>query len=788
MSCVDSGNRILNFLWLAAFTVHFFVADQLPAENIRSANADLSAKLPAGFQEKIYLDQSGEHRYLIFVPLDYTPNKKWPVVMFLHGAGQKGTDGIRPAIAGLGTALANNPQQPFIALFPQCENMSGRHLTCWLADSEDSQRALAMLREMEQEYSIDPQNRIISGWSMGGYGAWSLGAAYPELWAGILSISGGQTEKEVPLQALADSKIPVWAVHGAQDNLISADAHQQMVEQLNTLGGQGTFTLVEEAGHGVWQYLFSDPKVMNWLANPHPIEPNEFRDLGQRDPLPEMSPFYVENFTQLATLPRMFSLRMNNHALEVIAQGLPEILPASALSGQLQDIKRELESGEETIEVSLSDISFDCQVRQVVLRAISGGRFLARFHLNPLRLSIGHASLKSRSVQASTGEFEIRMGHRDPVILELQIQPDVDATGLHLSVLKQSFSIPDNNWHIIRPKQVEVDSDVYSKDNIVTGIVGGLYLQREQIESTVLEAVPSFLKVVESELQARETPRLARLLWPLPALIPDLSIAPSQVQTDTQGISIVFDMLLRTTSSSLDFLDETISATQNSQLNIDKLPKSDALDFQISLAAIDGIGRLVINEGFAYINVLDLQESELTKLAKADVLHRIFPEYISTDSATEYDVGLRLEEPFRIRPLKKADHAKELVVELHVPRVAFEVKHPMTSEMAVLHFSLKQRIHIKTIEKEGVPQSLEVLWHPDAEVEILDTPDRVKVDEQKFRDLFSSAWEEFSVTLSSRERNIPRVRFGNAALGLKSIQVQDQIITLGFTATTIEAE
>lgn len=744
--------------------------------------------LPEGFQSKVYLDEEGEHRYLVFVPSSYRENKKWPVVLFLHGAGQKGTDGIRPAIAGLGTALAESGDQPFIAVFPQCENLTGRHLTCWLAGSKDTDRALKILEEVERNYSINSQQRTLCGWSMGGYGAWSVAAADPDHWAGVLSISGGETERKVPLEKLAKSETVVWAVHGEEDSLIPFVQEERLIGKLKSLGGQGVYTLEEGLGHSVWRYLFSDPRTMQWLANPTYNLASEISHLSDNEPLPQMSQFYIDHYTHLETLPKMLSLRMGNEALEVISKGIPEAIPASALSGKLEDIERTTTSGDQQISVKLSDITFDCQIASVDLQAVSGGRFLATFGMNPLSLKVGRASLHSASTNAQTGSFEIRMGHRDPVTLELEIQPAISEDGLKLLPLKKKFTIPDSNWHIVPPQEINVDSDEYSEANIITGIVGGLYLQKSEIEKTVLEVIPSFLKIVESELQSRDAPKLASLLWPLPALIPDLAVSPSQVRTDPNGISLVFDLHIRTSQADSDINLATDVLSDNKAFEVSHIPATEELDFRISLGAVDGMGRLVIQEGFAYINVQDMQNERFAALAQNEVLTQIFPETSIDEALDNWEVGLRLEEPFQIRSAGPAASPTNIVIELFVPKVAFEVRDATSRHVAKLYFSLRQKIQIETFEENSIPQSLKVTWQRNPQIAILESGENSPVNRDEFEDLFVRAWEEFSQTLSGKERPVPRVNFGKSALGLKGFTVEDGVISLKFIAMRAEAE
>ena len=155
--------RRLQILWVIAATILL---------------SGLPETLRADFVDRVIKDESGEHRYTVFLPEDYSADKKWPVILYLHGAGERGNDGKRQLTIGLAPAIEKRKATfPFIAIFPQCEDTSARYLAGWLANGPDAQRALKILDEVERDYSIDTSRRILTGWSMGGYGTWSIAAA-----------------------------------------------------------------------------------------------------------------------------------------------------------------------------------------------------------------------------------------------------------------------------------------------------------------------------------------------------------------------------------------------------------------------------------------------------------------------------------------------------------------------------------------------------------------------------------------------------------------------------------
>src|SRR5262249_17824040 len=149
-----------------------------------------------------------EAKYVLFVPHDYKGDKAYPLILFLHGSGESGTDGKKQVAVGLGPALKKHEKAfPFLVVFPQSQKYS------WQADSQDSQRAIAILDEVMKSYKVDPQRVYLTGLSMGGSGTWSLAAKYPGRWAAIVPVCGGGD----PKQAEKIKHLPCWCFHGSAD-------------------------------------------------------------------------------------------------------------------------------------------------------------------------------------------------------------------------------------------------------------------------------------------------------------------------------------------------------------------------------------------------------------------------------------------------------------------------------------------------------------------------------------------------------------------------------------------
>jgi len=225
------------------------------------ANARGDDPVKHGFLDRVYKDSSGESaKYVLFVPYDYTGDKAFPLILFLHGAGETGKDGKKQGQTGMGPAIKKREKDfPCIVIFPQSQKRS------WQASSTDAKRALAILAEIQKEYKVDPNRIYLTGLSMGGYGTWSLATAHPELWAAIVPICGGGNPK------LADKikDIPCWCFHGDADKAVAVQRSRDMIAALKAAGASPRYTEYPNVGHNSWDRAYGTPELFPWLLEQH---------------------------------------------------------------------------------------------------------------------------------------------------------------------------------------------------------------------------------------------------------------------------------------------------------------------------------------------------------------------------------------------------------------------------------------------------------------------------------------------------------------------------------------
>ncbi|WEK59862.1 MAG: PHB depolymerase family esterase [Candidatus Microbacterium colombiense] len=196
-------------------------------------------------------------RHLIHLPDDYDadPGRRWPLVLFLHGAGERGSDLDLAALHGPPMLADAGHEFPFILVTPQCAESSQ-----WVTELSTLS---VLLDEVVAEHRVDPHRVSVTGLSMGGFGTWSLAVRYPDRFAAIAPICGG-----LWLQSAAPIRhLPVWAFHGDADDVVPVAATEQIVDELRSLDADVRFTRYPGVGHDSWTETYDDPELYDWLLS-----------------------------------------------------------------------------------------------------------------------------------------------------------------------------------------------------------------------------------------------------------------------------------------------------------------------------------------------------------------------------------------------------------------------------------------------------------------------------------------------------------------------------------------
>ena len=195
--------------------------------------------------------------YLLYLPADYgkEQGKKWPLILFLHGAGERGDDVNKVKLHGppklVEGSAGDSPARKFIVVSPQCAPNK------WW----DPREVITLLDEVSQKYAVDPDRVYLTGLSMGGFGTWETAARNPERFAAIAPICGGGDPRRV--RSLKDT--PTWVFHGDKDPTVPVQRSIEMVDALKQVGNDAKFTRYPDAGHDSWTATYNNQELYDWL-------------------------------------------------------------------------------------------------------------------------------------------------------------------------------------------------------------------------------------------------------------------------------------------------------------------------------------------------------------------------------------------------------------------------------------------------------------------------------------------------------------------------------------------
>jgi predicted peptidase len=204
---------------------------------------------------KAPITKTANLKYLLYVPTDYASRDKWPLMIFLHGYGERGDDLELIKKHGLPKLIEAGQEFPFIIASPQCPDT-----TVW---PEQVDELHALVEALTAEHKVDPNRVYLTGLSMGGYGTWYLASRYPQTFAAIAAICGGggwwMTD--------ALKNLPIWVFHGDEDPLVPLIESEIMVNRIKEAGGDVTFTVYPGVAHDSWTETYENPELYKWLLS-----------------------------------------------------------------------------------------------------------------------------------------------------------------------------------------------------------------------------------------------------------------------------------------------------------------------------------------------------------------------------------------------------------------------------------------------------------------------------------------------------------------------------------------
>jgi len=213
------------------------------------------------------------YRYQVYLPEEWRrdDHKQWPVILFLHGRGERGSEGMWQTQIGLPQAVRDHPERwPFIVVMPQCP------LANFWTDHEMLAMAMIALDMETAEFHGDPERTYLTGLSLGGYGAWELARLHPDRWAAVAIAASGVFWSYAPDRwheaatlpagyARALGHTPVWMFHGSDDNVVTPRQSELLFDAFKAAGGRVRLWVYQGLKHDCWTRAFNEPELPRWL-------------------------------------------------------------------------------------------------------------------------------------------------------------------------------------------------------------------------------------------------------------------------------------------------------------------------------------------------------------------------------------------------------------------------------------------------------------------------------------------------------------------------------------------
>lgn len=229
------------------------------------------------FQDRTVKIGTTEYHFRVFTPKGWSKKKKSPVILFLHGAGERGDDNLAQIRVGIAPAIVKQQDSfPFVVVLPQCPKNR------WWSEPAMQEQALKALDQSMAEFNCDSNRAYLTGLSMGGYGSWAIAANNPDRFAALAVVCGGivpprglalpkdadpSNSSSNPYSAVAAKigKTPVWVFHGNADQAVPVSESRKMVEALKAAGGNVRYNEYDGVGHNSWDRAYGEAEIFPWM-------------------------------------------------------------------------------------------------------------------------------------------------------------------------------------------------------------------------------------------------------------------------------------------------------------------------------------------------------------------------------------------------------------------------------------------------------------------------------------------------------------------------------------------
>jgi poly(3-hydroxybutyrate) depolymerase len=666
------------------FWTSFVMAACAMAASVRALPADDAT---TGFLSRTYRDETGEHKYMLFIPAAYRSDQRWPVLLYLHGSGSRGTDGKLPLIGGIGSQIQARAQTlPMIVVFPQCEDVEGRAAAGWRPDGPDARRALAILDAVEREFSVDRKREILSGTSMGGFGAWDIAAANPSRWSALVPLAGsGDFSKARDLKNL-----PIWAFHGSKDLEVKADDHKRMVDAVREAGGRAYFTLLPEVRHNILNVVFGEDALYEWMLNPQSEPRAEKMVQAAKAPLKKSKTEhdFLTPFVPGVEVPQAVYVHLDPEAIEALCYALPEMVPADALSASQANIYQTRRAAVTRFRIALAGINYRGTLERVVVTTKNDGWMTINLGLRNLITEIGSTTVRSRLIAASAGPMDIVIGQARPVWLTFDVRPTAADKKVKFEIGQRHFEIPNDNYYVTTP-QVGVAGLPLMRSRVANTVsaklVEGAYSRKGEIEQRIVDAVPGLVQRLEQELDKSLAQTREIAGWPMPALQPRYRLWVDSMKVEPSGISMILGAVFA--QPDLNPKSRPVRRIEREKVKLETLTAGRGFTLGFSGALVEGLTGTVVDSGGAVLNTDDMFIKEFEAFSDIETIAKAVPDLLRYGDGLRLRTRFRAVEPILCNPVaqtppvdteisgdKSPQGAPKCVVELGLPHFVLSVE------------------------------------------------------------------------------------------------------------------
>lgn len=245
--------------------------DPATAQNTRGKPKDGPMPWKELLEKKNFEKGGASLPYRLMRPEKVEGGKKYPLVIFLHGAGERGNDNEAQLVHGVKEFAKPGAREkyPCFLVAPQCPTGKQWVQVPWNADKHDmppvpsapASLLTGLMDELEKSLPVDLDRVYITGLSMGGYGTWDLLSRQPDRFAAAVPVCGGGDEKKAAVM----KKVPIWAFHGALDVAVPVARSRNMVDAVNRAGGNARYTEYPQVAHDSWNPCYADAEMMDWM-------------------------------------------------------------------------------------------------------------------------------------------------------------------------------------------------------------------------------------------------------------------------------------------------------------------------------------------------------------------------------------------------------------------------------------------------------------------------------------------------------------------------------------------